>query len=226
MKSKSPPESSPTPNSPNSKIKALPVWAKVSLMAMLVFFASIGIFQSEFESHENFPDISVEDQKIAEEDESDGGASAFEEIGVRKQIKELKLIRDDGTIGKISDFKGKVVILSFWATWCVPCLVELPTFAKLEKEFSSEGLVVVPVNVEDDTVDRQFIASLWQKHSIGFPTFYDPQQISSNIMDVQIMPTNYVIDRKGRIAFASYGANNWAGTKARKFITALLAEKD
>ncbi len=214
------------PSDPVQKIKSLPVWAKASLMALLVFLASIGIFRSEFESHQHFPEVSEEDQKIAEEDETDGEASTFEEIGARKQIKELSLVKEDGSLAKISEFKGKVVILSFWATWCVPCLVELPTFAKLEKEYASAGLAVVPVNVEDDTVDRQFIASLWQKHSIGFPTYYDPQQKNSTIMDIQIMPTNFVLDRKGRIAFASYGANNWAGTQAKKFISAILAEKE
>ena len=219
-------EANSPPKEIGSKIITLPTWAKVSLMAMLVFLASIGIFRTEFESHEHFPEVSAEDQKIAEEDEADGQASTFEEIGARKPIKDLKLVKEDGSIAKISDFNGKVVILSFWATWCVPCLQELPTFAKLEKEYRENGLVVVPVNIEDETVDRQFIASLWQKHSIDFSTYYDPQQLSATAMDVQIMPTNFVLDRKGRIAFASYGANNWAGTKARKFISAILNEKD
>ncbi len=229
MDAKTPPQESKTNKSDKSAkdfMLSLPNWAKVSLMSAAVFMASIGILRSEFESQEHFPDVSAEDEKIAEEDEAQGHDSIFEEIDARKPIKDLSLVKEDGSIGKISDFKGKIVIVSFWATWCVPCLQELPTFAKLEKELSGEGLLVVPINVEDETVDRQFIASLWQKHSIGFPTYYDPQQKAAGAMDVQIMPTNYVVDRKGRIAFASYGANNWAGTKARKFITSLLAEKD
>lgn len=224
-------ESNPTPPKPSlpqlsAFLAKIPVWGKVAFMATLVFFASIGIFRSEFESHEHFPEISAEDEQIALEDENEGSASTFEEISLRKPIKDLNLIKEDGTTAKISEFKGKVVILSFWATWCVPCLVELPTFAKLEKELGSQGLAIVPVNVEDETVDRQFIASLWQKHGISFPNYYDPLQKNASLMDIQIMPTNYVLDRQGRIAFASYGANNWAGTKARKFITAILAEKE
>ena len=198
-----------------------PFYVKLGVMMILVFFASIGYFRSNFLDQDHFPEVASDVEADVEED-----TGTFAEANQRKQIKDIKLVGEDGTESHISKYKNKVVILSFWASWCAPCLDELPTFAKLLKEFGEKDLAVVPVNVEDETVDKSFVSSFWKKNEIPFPTFYDPKQISAQAMDVQVMPTNFVIDRKGRVACASYGANDWSGKKALTFIKSLIKENN
>jgi hypothetical protein len=81
------------------------------------------------------------------------------------------------------------------------------------------------VNIEDhESLDKNFVSAFWKKNNFSFPTYFDTQQVNAQIMDVQVIPTNYVLDKKGRIAFSSFGYNNWSSTKAMELIKSLVAE--
>lgn len=186
---------------------------------VLVFFASIGYFRS------NLMDRDFGHNEDLHEGVGDDEDVRPSEASIRKPMKNLELKMEDGKVAHIADFKNRVVILSFWASDCGPCLEELPTFAKLSKEFGEDKLVVVPINIEDtESLDKKFVASFWKKNNFAFPSYFDTQQVNAQIMDIQVIPTNYVLDKQGRIAFSSFGYNNWSSTKALDLIKSLVAE--
>ncbi len=188
-------------------------------MMVLVFFASIGYFRSNLLDSDHF---SNGDGDHVVGDDEDPHPS---EAGQRKEIKDLTLKTAEGLTAQLSDFKNKVVILTFWASDCGPCLEELPTFAKLTKVFGPDKLTVVPVNIEDEgSLDMNFVNTFWKKNDIPFKSFFDTKQVNAQLMDIQVIPTNYILDKKGRIAFSSFGYNNWSSTKAMDLIRSLVNE--
>ncbi len=189
-------------------------------MMVLVFFASIGYFRGNLMDLDHFTNNEIDPSTVGDDEEVRPS-----EASQRRTIKNLELKLENGTVAHLTDFKNRVVILSFWASDCGPCLEELPTFAKLSKSFGDDKLVVVPVNIEDEeSLDKNFVAAFWKKNNFSFPSYFDTQQISAQIMDIQVIPTNYVLDKKGRIAFSSFGYNNWSSTKAVDLIKSLVEE--
>lgn len=152
------------------------------------------------------------------------GETDPEEIAQRPALTDFILTDAEGKQKKLSDFRGKVVILSFWASWCAPCLVELPTFAEIERKYSSHGLRVVAVNVDEGDDGVNVAKDFWAKEAFTFPNFFDRQKELAHKFDVEMLPSNFVIDKHGRLAFSSFGANDWSGTQTAEFLENLMAE--
>ena len=95
----------------------------------------------------------------------------------------------------LSDFRGKVVLLSFWASWCPPCRAELPTIAKLHEAFKDKGVVVFGVNDEDKGTARKYL----EKASLDLPTLDDSSEKAHRLYHVSAIPTVYVIDANGKV---------------------------
>jgi peroxiredoxin len=97
----------------------------------------------------------------------------------------------------LSDQKGKMVILNFWATWCPPCQREIPDFIELYDKYEKEGLMIVGVSVDQDgwtTVDRYI-----QNMNIQYPVVMFTPEVVKNYDNFQSIPTTFIIDKKGRI---------------------------
>ena len=96
-----------------------------------------------------------------------------------------------------ADFKGKVVILDFWATWCPPCRAEIPDFIDLQKQFGSQGLAVVGVAMDQDgpAVVKKFV----EKVGINYPVVIGDEAMSKKFGGIEGFPTTFVIDRQGRM---------------------------
>jgi len=109
------------------------------------------------------------------------------------QLKDL----DDKPV-KLSDFKGKVVILNFWATWCPPCRQEIPDFVALQKQYADKGLVIVGVSLDDGgaAVVKPFV----KKMGINYPIVMGDQKTAAAYGGIQVVPTTFVIDKNGKIA--------------------------
>ncbi len=118
---------------------------------------------------------------------------------------------DGGTL-RLADLRGRVVLLNFWATWCIPCRSEIPALSELEKELSSRGLVVVGVSF-DDTADliRDFQKDIKQEYSIVL----GGKDVGSQL-PASPLPTTYIIDREGRIR------EKFIGEKSRAAFEAVL----
>jgi thiol-disulfide isomerase/thioredoxin len=155
---------------------------------------------------------------------SQNGAMEASPVENRENVPDFILTDPAGKQKKLSEYRGKVVIVSFWASWCAPCLIELPTFAELEKKYGSRGLEVLPVNVEEGTVGTDFAKDFWAKNKLPFTNFTDPSFTMAQHFEVDVLPSNFVLDKQGRLVFSSFGANDWSASDTKEFIENLLDE--
>jgi len=127
----------------------------------------------------------------------------------------------DGKAGHLSDYRGKVVVLNYWATWCPPCVEETPALIELNKRISSRNGVVLGVSVdEDEQAYKKFI----QDHGINFPTSRDASKKSAQDYGTVMYPETYIIDRKGKIARKVIGPQDWNSAEMVAYFDAFLAQ--
>ena len=103
----------------------------------------------------------------------------------------------DGRTVKLSDFRGKAVLLNFWATWCPPCKVEMPWFEDLQRQYAAAGLVVIGVAMDDTEPAK--IAKYASELGVNYPVLLGTNQVSDDYGDVQYLPTTFYIGRDGTI---------------------------
>ena len=115
-----------------------------------------------------------------------------------------------GAIVQMKNLRGKVVLLSFWASWCGPCRQEMPVIEKLSHQYHDQGLLVFGVNDEDRETIRDYI----KENGYSFPTLVDEEQEASTLYQVRAIPTTVVIDREGKISSYEIGLSSEAKLRA------------
>lgn len=131
----------------------------------------------------------------------------------------------EGNPVKIESFRGSVVLVNFWASWCGPCLVELPSIRELSQKInSSEDFRVVAINVEDKETAQSAANEMWKTLKVPFPTYADFNKKAMQAFQVESLPTTFILDKQGRIVMRASGANDWAGEKIVELIQQLKNE--
>jgi peroxiredoxin len=126
---------------------------------------------------------------------------------------------DGKSMVELSEFRGKVVYLDFWASWCAPCLTAIPEIEKMRGEFSSEDFQIIAVNL--DQKPKKALRFL-EKHPVGYPSASDPKGKLPGLYGVETMPTSYLIDGDGVIRYVHRGFKRGDGSKLRDEIRMLL----
>ncbi len=117
---------------------------------------------------------------------------------------------------ELSNYRGKVVVLNFWATWCAPCIEEIPSLNELQQKMPQ--LVVLGVSVDQDAdAYRQFLS----EHRINFTTIRDGQQHSNALYGTFVFPDTYVIDRNGEIRRKFINAQDWTSPEIVNYLSHL-----
>jgi thiol-disulfide isomerase/thioredoxin len=112
----------------------------------------------------------------------------------------------DGNTRSLSSFRGKVVFLNFWATWCGPCRIEMPSMQRVYNELKDEGFEIVAVDLrEDKRVVKKFV----KEYELTFPVLLDKTGTVGGIYSARSIPTTYIIDRDGFIVGRMIGAREW-----------------
>jgi|GEM_PF-403115 len=150
----------------------------------------------------------------------------FAKAGVQKfnekiEAPDFTLKNLEGQEVSLKGFRGKLVFLNFWATWCGPCRIEKPTVEKLYQEFKDKGLVVLAVSIDvgDST---QAVKSYMEEHKLSYGALLDPEQTVTKTYAVRGIPVTYLIDQEGYIIGAAMGARLWDKDEPRKLIAHLL----
>jgi cytochrome c biogenesis protein CcmG, thiol:disulfide interchange protein DsbE len=130
-------------------------------------------------------------------------------------------IQLNGRPSHLSDLRGNVVVLNFWASWCQPCQEETPGLVKLQQRISSRKGVVLGVSVDEDPAAYQKFVS---DYGINYPTSLDTSKKSAQDYGTVMYPETYVIDRKGKIARKIIGPQDWNSADMVAYFDALLAQ--
>jgi len=118
----------------------------------------------------------------------------------------------------LSELRGKVVVLNFWATWCPPCVEELPSLVNLQQRMRNKGITVLAVSVDqDESLYRRFV----QDHNVNLLTVRDANQKSNNLYGTFKFPETYIIDRNGVMRRKFIGPVDWATPEVVDFLSKL-----
>jgi peroxiredoxin len=131
----------------------------------------------------------------------------------------LELTDLDGKVHRLADYRGKAVLVNFWATWCVPCREEMPSMEELRLAMQGKPFVVLAVNVgEGGRVARSFA----DKMSLGFPLLLDRDTQTTKVWGARLLPASYVVGPDGKIRYTYAGAIDWARADVQATIQSLL----
>jgi len=118
----------------------------------------------------------------------------------------------------LSNFRGKVVVLNFWATWCPPCVEETPSLVQMQGRLKDKGVTVVAVSVDaDESAYRRFI----KDHNMNLLTVRDADQKSNSLYGTTMFPETFVIDRQGVVRRKFIGAVDWNSQEITDFLSKL-----
>jgi cytochrome c biogenesis protein CcmG, thiol:disulfide interchange protein DsbE len=123
----------------------------------------------------------------------------------------------------LKDYQGKVVLLHFWATFCTPCLEELPALESLWRRYREHGFVIVGIAADRGSADmvRKFAGTA----GVTFPVLLDPEGVVRNRYEVLALPMSYLIGRDGRFSGRILGSRDWQDPQATDAIESLLVER-
>jgi len=128
---------------------------------------------------------------------------AFLENTARKPAPNFTLLDSNGAKVTLASFKGKVVLLNFWATWCGPCQVEIPWFIEFNKTYKARGLAVVGVSMDED--GWKSVKPYLATKKIDYPIVVGTEDVAKSYGGVDSLPSTFIIDRDGKIAFSHSG---------------------
>ncbi len=134
---------------------------------------------------------------------------------------EIRYVTSAAQRRRLSDWRGRPVLLNFWATWCVPCLVEMPSLDRLQAAPPVPGLVVLCVSAEAGGLTA--IEAFYGRLGLGaLSVAWDPNALAAAAYGVKSLPETVLIDREGRVRGQVTGAVEWDGAAARALIAAHL----
>ena len=126
----------------------------------------------------------------------------------------------DGQMVSLADYKGKVVLLNIWATWCPPCLEEMPSMEKLYQELKGEGFEILAVSIDES--GAQDVLPFIKKHKLSFPALTDSKGTLKNLYQTTGIPESFIIDKDGILVEKMIGPRNWAIPEAIRFFRNLI----
>ena len=126
----------------------------------------------------------------------------------------------DGSRVGLEAYRGNVVLLNFWATWCPPCRAEMASMEELYRGYSNRGLILLAVST--DVGGAEVVRPYIQSRGLTFPILLDPRGAVAHRYAVRVLPTTYLIDPAGHIVAREVGARGWAGARARRLVEGLL----
>jgi peroxiredoxin len=121
----------------------------------------------------------------------------------------------------LADFRGKVVLVNFWATWCPPCREEMPSMEQLQRRMAQRPFAILGLSVDDswEPVNR-----FMKENGVTLPVYVDFDKKISTLYGSFKYPETYIVDKKGKVAYKVVGGTDWMSSEMLKFLEVLVAE--
>ena len=129
----------------------------------------------------------------------------------------------DGNDVSLEGYRDKVVLVHFWATFCIPCLEEMPVLESLWQQYGGEGLVIL--GIAGDRGNTKVVREFAEKTGVSFPVVHDSDGRVRNQYEVAALPTTYLVGRDGKISGRAVGTRSWDEPGGREVIETLLATR-
>lgn len=152
---------------------------------------------------------------------TDAKAGWLDRLEQAREAPSLELEDIEGKPHSLQALRGSVVLVNFWATWCAPCLEEMPSISRLREQIRNPRLVILGINVQETTRRVQRFS---QRLGVGFPVLLDRSGQAFRTWGVKVYPTSFLIDGAGRIRYQAIGPVEWDGSAEIDALNALLEE--
>lgn len=150
-----------------------------------------------------------------------GVQAAGFEARANEPAPELKARDLNGVPGTLAGYRGKVVLLNFWASWCPPCLREMPSMERLRVKLAGRPLAIVALSSAETPEE---VKAYLSKMKLGFPILLDPDGSNTRRWKVFALPTTFLLDADGLVRYVLTGPTEWDEGEALRVIESLLAE--
>jgi len=131
-----------------------------------------------------------------------------------------------GELKTLKDFRGKVIFLNFWGSFCAPCRKEMPSMEKLVRQYESQGMAMVAISFDPEKKDMvDFMASFLPNDNSAMTVLWDPTSQTGKEYGTELIPETYIIDRDGRIVARFVNSYDWTRPEVKQLIEALLRDE-
>jgi peroxiredoxin len=145
-----------------------------------------------------------------------------EVVAINRPAPDFKLPDLAGRMVSLSDFRGQVVVVNVWATWCPPCVDEMPSLEKLYRKFKDQGLEILAVSIDSDGIAA--VAPFMKKNGLTFPALIDSQASIQTSYRTTGVPETFIINKKGILVKKVIGPLDWTAPEILRYIRQLVEE--
>ena len=124
---------------------------------------------------------------------------------------EIRLSDPTGRPVSLSEFRGKIVFINFWTTWCLACVIEMPSMEKLHQRFKDKDFVMVAINLQESA---ERVKQFYKNHQLTFTTLLDITGDVGAALSINAIPTTFILDKNGRIIGKALGPREWESKKS------------
>ncbi len=149
---------------------------------------------------------------------------SFTALKPAKIAKDFTLPDLDGKPHRLSDYRGKVVLVNFWATWCPPCRREMPSMERLSQRLKDQPFVILGINQQEDP-ERVFVFTAQVDPSPNFPILFDTNSKVANAWGVLGLPASFIVDQQGRVVYRAMGGREFDHPEIEQTIRKLLPSR-
>ncbi|WP_338591422.1 TlpA disulfide reductase family protein [Shewanella khirikhana] len=145
--------------------------------------------------------------------------TGFVELSRARSIPDIRFADIDGNAKRLDEHQGKLVVLNLWASWCAPCLREMPALQALQTQLIDAPIEIVPLSLDEDPSS---IPAFLSRHGLEqYQSWFDPQLKVEAIMPANVVPATYVFDGKGNLVGFVRGFLDWSDKESEAFLRAL-----
>lgn len=156
---------------------------------------------------------------------SDGTVSSFRQLNPPREPPFFQFLDVEGRALSLTDFRGKVLLLNLWATWCAPCVREMPALDGLQGRLGKEDFLVLPISL--DRKGRSVVETFYKRLGLRHLGIYlDPEVTIAEAFPVDVLPANFLVDRQGRVTAFLRSYVDWEAPEAEAMIRRLIATRE